>query len=503
MDPALEEKLQSMFSQWEGERPGATDVSAPPIPGAAPDYAQPPMDDSPPPLRLRPPPESPATSMPANPTTAGVGQGPLSPSPQAAVPGQPAASLDVPRGTAPDWQQLGDNLKRAESNAGSSRDAEHLFANIAAGWGIGHHERTDYGGDVAEAKAPLELAQARQQFEGNETKSKALAAQAGVKAAENDPNSLQSQKAREALKSMFAGSAVKLPNIDSWSAADIGKFAKTGDLAHLEQSRAASAAKATEDAARATAADEKAAAATKELEGSRKAYAKELKGLGIDPTTASQKDIDRAISVGHNKATEQVAKATLAIAGAQEGRHKNDTEALNQGIPFAGTTLKYTGTGTPRPDDVDKAQTVASLYGSAIEGMDDLDKSISEFAAHPSPATKDDVASRARIVSGHLNTAMGQGAMSIDEARAMSQVLGSDMTSTAGVQALVDKMTGDDPAAAAALARKLKAARESTRASAIGKLRAYRFGVPVETKKGSDGQTYRKNENGKWEPAGG
>lgn len=413
--------------------------------------------------RLRAPtqtPSEPPPAVPPGPATAGAGQ---KAAPSVSPVGEPAASLD--------WAELGNRLRNAEMAKAQSQGYETLFANVGAQSG---YRPNAHAGDVALnlAKQPLELAQAKQGYEARQAGLDKQRADASASAADKDPNSLASQKARESLRA----TGLKLPaGIDNWSAYDIKRFVNTGELTRLEASRAAAENARRDDQAKAAALAEKDAQAKRDLEGSRKAYARELKALGIDPTTASQKDIDRAISVGHNKATEEQAKATYALAASGEKRKASDYEALNQGIPFAGTELKYTGQGTPRAEDVNEAQKTSALYGAAIDGMDDLGSKIDAFAKNPSPATKDAVASAARIVGGHLNTAFGQGAMSKDEADAMSQVLGSDMRSAAGVQAFIDKITGDDAEAAKALTRKLKAARESTKASALGKLKAYRF----------------------------
>ena len=369
-----------------------------------------------------------------------------------------------------DWKQLGDALWNAELAAKGSRDAEHLFAN-AANPGD-YRERADYSAGPKLAMAPVEMNAQRQASEGREMGLQRQRSEIGVKAAMDDPNSLQSQKARDAVKAM----GIKLPaGFDNFSASDIQRFVKTGELARLEEARARNEAAKTAAAAKEKAAKEKAAKEAATLESSRKNYAKELKALGVDPATASQKDIDRAISIGHNKATEAMAASNNAIARQAESRHAGDYAALSQGVPFAGGELRYTGSGTPRAEDVNEVQKISASYGAAIADMDDLAPKIEAFAKNPSPATKDAMMSAARITGGHLNTAFGQGAMSQDEAAAMADVLGSNVKSAAGVQAFFDKLMGSDPQAAAALGRKLKSARESTRAAALGKTRAYRF----------------------------
>lgn len=156
-----------------------------------------------------------------------------------------------------DWKQLADRLRNAQQRAQMSRSAEQMFANVAPGY------RTDPGrfeSQVAMARAPLELAKERQAFERRELDTLGAKAKSAATAAESDPNSLQSQKAREVLKSMFPGTS--LP--DNMSAADIKRFADTGDLGRLEASRTAAKNAAADDQRRVAEGEAKRLAAAKD-----------------------------------------------------------------------------------------------------------------------------------------------------------------------------------------------------------------------------------------------
>jgi hypothetical protein len=430
------------------------------------------------PLRLRTP----------SPATVGAGPGGLPRGGSGTSPGFPAkptASSDEP----PDWKSIGERLKYAELARGDDQAYTNMFANVAPGYKPNAHAG-EAGVNIA--KQALELPQAQQQFERGALANQTAKAGLEVKAAKNDRNSLQSQKAREGWRAFFGKDVPEPPGFNEWTAADIENFAKTGDMTHLIQAKR----QRDEDARKVAGGQEKAAAEKAALDGSRKAYSGELKALGIDPTTASQKDIDRAISVGHNKATEAQAKATYALAAKGEGRKEGDYAALGESIPFAGTELKYTGKGTPRSDDVDKAQATASLYGAAISGMNDLEKSMDAFAKNPSVDTRDAVIAKTQAVSGHLNTAAGQGAMSKDEKAEMEKALGVNILTPGGVQAIVDRLTGNDAQAAADMTRRLQAVRQSTRAAALGKLEPYHF-APVgggEGPKTPGGKPYAKKQ---------
>jgi hypothetical protein len=471
--------LDDLIAEWEREDPGSTDIETPP---AAP-MELPEMDlteDELPPLPP-PPREQAPMGLPPAPEAE---HSPRSPSPSVAgsivrknVPSTPATE-------GPDWKGLAQRLGLAEIGRGQSRAYESLFSNVGAQSG---YRPNAHAGDaaVAVAKQPLELATEKQGMELRDLDMKSRTASLGAKAAMDDPNSMQSQKSRDMLAAAMGGTLP--PGAQNWTANDVQRFVQTGAVARSAADRR----QAATDAAKAQAGAEKAASEGEALSNSQKAFTNELKDLGIDPTKASQKDIDRAISLRHAKANE-------AIAASSRRDKDDDRAALGDSIPFAGGALAYRGGGKPREDDRKEVQKVASLYGSAINGMDDLGRALDEFARNPSPETKDNVAAKAHVVGGHLNTASGQGAMSKDEAQAMSAALGTDILSPTGFQAFVQKFIGNDAKAAATLTRKLRAVRETARTSALGKVKAYNYDLGSGSGAGGGGSPGKvKVSNGK------
>lgn len=143
----------------------------------------------------------------------------------------------------PDWKALEDNLFNAQFRAQGSRAAEQMFANVSPG---GY--RTDPGrfeAQVEAAKLPMEMAQQKQVFERNQQQLDTSKAQAKASAEARDPNSSQSQRAREALKTFFKGTDLP-PSIDSWSAAEVNAFIKDPllDLAKLRNTQEVAGTKA-------------------------------------------------------------------------------------------------------------------------------------------------------------------------------------------------------------------------------------------------------------------
>ena len=85
------------------------------------------------------------------------------------------------------------------------------------------------------ARLPLEMAKEQQAMESRQLAGDVQRSKLDATAASADPNSPQSQKAREAFKA-FVGDTVPLPQgFDSWSAADVKSFADTGDLSLAER----------------------------------------------------------------------------------------------------------------------------------------------------------------------------------------------------------------------------------------------------------------------------
>ncbi len=329
----MQRSIEAAIQRWEdpGEPATATGLLAK-VQGATPGTGQPSVMDAGalvPPEKFRlsdintheePTPVQPPSPQPRAPLMAGKPASLLTPSGGAAGISQPAGAS----AGAPDWQDLANRLNNAQMRASGTRAAEHMFANAGS---HGAYQPDLQGGQwqVEQAKAPLELAQARQQYEAKDMAMQAQKALGGVKAAEADPNSLQSQKARAAIKSFFGDSIPLPPDFDSWSARDAAAFAKPETLVHIQAQKAAVAERARKVAedeadkvAKGKAAQEKLEAGQKALEASRKNFSKQLIAQGVDPNIASQEDINRAIQITHNNATESGSAASRGLVAAAQ-----------------------------------------------------------------------------------------------------------------------------------------------------------------------------------------
>ena len=261
-------------------------------------------------LRIR----APEAESQASPATRGAGQAP--PSSMQSPSGQPRALF--PQDGEPDWKGIGERLKWAELAKGSSETYENAFANAGS---MGAYRPNAAAGEagVAVARQPLEMAQAKQGYEQREANLGATRAKSAANAADRDPNSLQSQKARAAMKAFFGD--LKLPEgSDNWSAADWKQFADSGTLARVASMKNAQA----DDQRKVAGAEQKAAGEAATLEAQRKNWASELKKAGIDPSTATAKDIQWVLSKNHTAATERLAEGNFAIANAGEKRKAAD-----------------------------------------------------------------------------------------------------------------------------------------------------------------------------------
>lgn len=241
-------------------------------------------------LRLRMPDvqESPS-SRSGQPATRGAGQ--------ASPPSMPSSG-EQPRASSVeglDWKSLGERMKLAEMARGSSRNYESLFANVGAQSGYRPNARAGEA-SVNIAKQPLDLANAQQGYEARAAALDATKAKTGAMKADNDPNSLASQKARSSLRSFFPNQ--KMPEgFDNWSASDVKRFADSGTLARIEQNRTTAANAAADDQRKLADAVAKKAKAGEDLEQRRKTWTPELKAAGKDPTTATDKDIEDVIGI--------------------------------------------------------------------------------------------------------------------------------------------------------------------------------------------------------------
>ena len=158
-----------------------------------------------------------------------------------------------------------------------------------------------------------------------------------------------------------------------------------------------------------------------------------------------------------------------------------------------------------------KARDVASLWQAADSAVENFQAKLEAYARSPSIATKGDVTAALRTASSAFNSAIGGGAMSGDEARAMSEAMGADILTPTGAQALLAKVFGDDAQAASIISGNVRAAREANRKTALGRLQAYGTfsggqsggqAAPARpTATGKNGEKYQLSEDGKsWEP---
>lgn len=424
-----------------------------------------------------------------------AGSGPVAPPVHTASLSKRAGPL--PGGDTPDWKAMADRLGWGQIGRSLSKSYENSFANVAPDYRPNAH-----AGDVLveSAQLPIDMAKERQGYESRDLAMQGQRASMAAKSAMSDPNSLQSQKARESLRAAFPD--MKFPaGFDNYSADDVGALIKmtpkpkapTGGL--TEYQRLQMQRQGDIDAGKARAAQEKAAAEEGALKNSRAAFAKELEALGIDPEHASQKDIDRAIELKKYQGSHEIAQSNNAIAQAGRRDKDEDRATLRESIPFADGELRFTGSGTPREDDKREAQKVSKASNGAIAGMNDLEVAMGAFARNPSAATRDEVVAKTRVVSGALNTAAEQGAMSKDEADEMAKALGVSLTAPGSLAAAWEKIFGNDAEAAASMTRRVKSVRDSVKKVAIGKAKV--FGFDFAPRGGQDASGGKVTPNGK------
>ena len=205
---------KDVFGVLSDDTEGPADVSPPPEepPEQAAMATQAEQPKAAPPVRMEQPP---VRQRAAPPPTAPTGK-----------PGQPL-----------DWAELDKQLRQARQAEASTRSFAPIFANAGE---IGAYRPTEGmrpGAQSAMALQPLEMAKQRQDFEGKSLAQEVQQSNLKGAAAAKDPNSMQSQKAREAFKSFFGD--FPLPaGFDEWSAADIERFTKGGGLEMAKQHHA-------------------------------------------------------------------------------------------------------------------------------------------------------------------------------------------------------------------------------------------------------------------------
>lgn len=297
------------------------------------------------------------------------------------------------------------------------------------------------------------------------------------KAAMSDPKSPASMRARAILEGTEIGRTMKARLGPRWDSLTAASLPEVGEIVRAEAAKKNAGPGATgalteyqkynikKDQTKKT---EDEAQLQKDREQLSKA-------LGIDLSGYSRAAIDDLMAANHTKAIEKQADSNYRLAAAAEGRRANDYGALARPIPFGNTSFRYAGAGTPRAEDVDKVQTIASDFNAALSGMDQLEQSLRNYVARPGPDTKGDVESKVVVVSTALNKALGQGAQAENEAKRINAALGADLFSPTGIAALVQSVFGDDGTAARTLTTRLGSVRSAARATAAGKVRAFNF----------------------------
>lgn len=185
---------------------------------------------------------------------------------------------------------------------------------------------------------------------------------------------------------------------------------------------------------------------------------------------AEQAHID---SMAHTKALESLAYAGNARAeteAAEKAKERAAKESANA-IPVFGGTLQLTeGLGDAERS---KARDTAGLWNAADQSVANFQANLEEFARNPSVENKGKVTAALRTASSAFNTAIGGGAMSQDEAKAMSQAMGADVLAPEGIAAFMQSVLGDDTKAAQTISTRVRAAREANRTAALGRLGVY------------------------------
>lgn len=235
--------------------------------------------------------------------------------------------------------------------------------------------------------------------------------------------------------------------------------------------------------------------ALRQLEMGRQAKLDEFNRANVlrDDAYRAKKDVEDAAYRAEKDKTDQElrrlaiqasnnnAAAMRAIAGANLGIRKTEAEVKEEerankkaagSIRFAGGILET----DPGLSDTERGQarTKASLWNAALDGMSDLEAALAKFVAAPSRQAEADLRARVSTVSTALNAAQGQGAMSEGEAKRIADTLGADIRTTAGLEAVVKSLMGDNPAdAGKMLLTKVRAAQDSARKGALGALSSY------------------------------
>lgn len=359
MDPGdpLEQKLQSIIATWEQEdedeladdlESGADAMAlADPKTWALSDAfakgGQAPMDapSAPPPESVDMPPAETAEAGPA----AARGES------LATATAKPAGGPGLRDPSKMDWKQLEGALRDAELRAMQTRAGERLRANAGE---IGRYQPDLNAGrgQVEAARMPLDLAKEKQGMEARDLSMQSQRNALGVKDAMDDPNSLQSQKARQALREVLG----KLPAAaDNWSASDIQRFTSGGQLsAMVGNKRAADTAalKAQEDAVKAAEKKTKEGIAATETDALRREVQKldpgaDLTGLGAADLRAirNEKSAEKRARIMAAAAAKKAEDGKIVPTGELGGIA--DTDVAVKQVADLAKKFKELGMGTP------------------------------------------------------------------------------------------------------------------------------------------------------------
>jgi hypothetical protein len=178
--------------------------------------------------------------------------------------------------------------------------------------------------------------------------------------------------------------------------------------------------------------------------------------------------------------TQELARSNYALAAGGFGLRKQEAETKERErsdkmaaseIPLMGGTLKLAAglADSERSSARDKA----GLWNAADASTEEFQRNLEAFAKSPNATTRGQMVASLRTAASAFNAAIGGGAMSKDEAAAMSEALGADLASPEGLNAIIAKFSGDDASAAAAISSRVKAARSANRAAAVGRLKTY------------------------------
>ncbi len=173
------------------------------------------------------------------------------------------------------------------------------------------------------------------------------------------------------------------------------------------------------------------------------------------------------------------ARAAGAKAKADAKEAKEAAKAEGLVIPYYGGVDLQPRSSAIRDTDASRAREIASRASATLGGMDDLESAISDYVARPGLETKNSVGSKVQIVATAMNVALDQGAMSDSEKNAINEALGANVLTPSGVAAVVESLTGSDPAQAGKLLlSRLRSAKSAFQNAAAAKLRAYGYEVP-------------------------